>query len=198
VTTILACSSHGSGGSGSASLSGTVDNTSFTVGSAVAWTGGGECSSGADGGLQCTGQSINLVLANRPGITCTAAAAANGAENLPYASFDFVQIDVINPTEDVAPGSFGISTVVAPSFEANFGTTSATCDPQPFLAAASGTVTLTQVSSSSVTGSFDITFGTVGGVPGTGGELTGSFNVPVCDLAGTSPAVDAGAGTCIQ
>ncbi len=192
----------GGGSGGPASLSGSVDNATFNVGSAVAWTAPGTKCATSD----CTpsGQSIALVLTNRPGVTCGEAAAAEGAENLPYANLDFVQIAVANPLENVAPGTYDLALAVGnatTSFGASFGTLTSTCalGGQGFLQEASaGTVTFTQLSSTQVTGYFDITFGPVGNPSG---SLSGSFDVPICDpaaAASQSPAADTGAATCTQ
>jgi hypothetical protein len=197
----------GGGSGGPASLSGSVDNATFSVGSAVAWSAPGtKCATSDDGGLPCTpsGQSISLVLTNRPGLTCGEAAAAEGAENLPYANLDFLQIAVANPLENVAPGTYDLELAVGnatTSFGASFGTLTSTCalGGQGFLSVASaGTVTFTQLSSTQVTGYFDITFGPVGNPSG---SLSGSFDIPVCDAAAAgseSLPGNAGTATCTQ
>jgi hypothetical protein len=194
----------GSAGSGGpASLAGSGDSATFGVGSAVAWSAPGtKCATSDD--CTPTGQSIALVLTNRPGVTCGEAAAAEGAENLPYANLDFLQIAVANPLENVAPGTYDLALAVGnatSSFGASSGTLTSTCalGGQGFLSQASGgTVTFTQLSATQVTGYFDITFGPIGNPSG---AFSGSFDVPICnpaDTGGASAPAAAGTATCTQ
>jgi hypothetical protein len=192
----------GGGGGGPASLTGSVDSTTFSVGSAVAWSAPGtKCSTSED----CTpsGQTIVLDLTNRPGVTCGEAAAADGLENLSYANLAFLQIAVANPRENVAAGTYDLELAVGnatTSFGASFGTSTSTCAPggQGFLQEASGgTVTFTQLSATQVTGVYDITFGPIGNPSG---SFSGSFDIPICDPsgAGSGPPYAAGPSTCTQ
>jgi len=200
---LVAC---GSTATQSASVSGTVQSTTFTVASELAVFGTGDSSStcvvSPDGGEKCTnsssGQAIEIVLTNLPSITCsTYVSDIETSANFNYANADALVIDVGNDKADLAPGTFDIvgSTSSATSgATAEFATTTAKCGNAIQAAATAGSVTLTEVSTSSVAGSYTVTFGTTG-------TFTGSFNISVCsvpDAAKVSAGNGSGSGTCLQ
>jgi hypothetical protein len=202
---IAACSgsSGGDGGGGSASLTGTVNGATFSVASEVAalQAASTTCSSGGTSGDDasagsCTnlGQAVVVILTNRSDATCAAAKSqiSSGKEAI-FANFAELQLLVANATADLAPGTYDVVNAGSTATEgsvAEYASTDASCAASATAEASSGTVTLTAVSSSRVTGSYQVTFGTQG-------TLSGSFDVPICDLpvAGGN-AIDAGTPTC--
>jgi hypothetical protein len=91
----------------------------------------------------------------------------------------------------VVAGTYDIATSPSstPYAAGELKTTTSTCAVGLNVTPTSGTVTLSQVSSTSVSGSYDITFGTQG-------SFTGSFDVAVCDSSGSLPTGDGGPATC--
>jgi hypothetical protein len=84
---------------------------------------------------------------------------------------------VATGTYDIVSQGFGAT--------ASYATQDAMCNTSLNETASSGTVTLSSVSGSSVSGTFDLTFFS--------DHLTGSFSAPICSY---STATDAGAGAC--
>jgi hypothetical protein len=78
----------------------------------------------------------------------------------------------------VPPGTYAVGASGKTAVDAQFVRTTATCTSESASVAASGSVTLTTVSSTTLQGSFDITMGS-------GEHLSGTFTGPVCavDLA---------------
>ena len=192
--TATACSGTPGGGTTStSSLSGTVANTTFAVGTALAALGPAtesvSCGGGADAGESCievsSGQGIVIALTNRPGMTCT-------TDSL-FANLDVLDLDVSNANGAVTPGTYAIPAAVAvgSSARAVFSTSTSTCGGDISLLATSGTITLAELSSTHVSGSYDVTFGTQG-------SFSGSFDLALCDLpdAGVN-ANDAGVPACL-
>jgi hypothetical protein len=201
---------NGGGGGGGSSVSGSVSNTSFTVASQIAaievasssctngFGGGPSSSSGAgssgsggsgdDGGETCTssGQVVVVLLTNRADVTCgLAQSEISSGANVEFASFEELELAVINEAGNVATGTYTIvdpASGIEPGAEALFGTTSSTCTAQVNAQGTSGTITLDQIGSGAVAGSYSVTFGTQG-------SFSGSFNVPICEIP------DAGAGS---
>lgn len=197
---LLACGGQ-TGGSGSGSLSGTVAGTTFQVASSLAIIGPAssseDCSGEADGGESCTssssGQIVAIELTNRSDATCEAAqmSASGGGEDL--ANLDGLIVGVVNATGTVATGTYDIVAADAGAVSgavALFATTNASCGDATELSATSGTVTLTQIGSASVSGSYDVIFGSQG-------SFSGSFDIAVCDLPDSGTTIsDGGTPAC--
>jgi hypothetical protein len=200
----LACNacggSTGAGSVGSGSVNGTVGGTSFTVGSQLAFIGPADtssvCMGAGDGGETCTttskGQGVIVVLTNRPNVTCAALRSLLSKETA-FASLDLLALEAGNENGDLAAGAYDLASgSPTAGAQASFDTFTSTCASGLYLTATGGTVTLSQVSSSGVTGTYNVTFGTQG-------TFSGSFNVAAfCDEpdAGASAAVDAGPALC--
>jgi hypothetical protein len=211
VAGVAACSSssNGNGAGGSASLSGTVGGTTFSVASSLAAIGAAstDCSSGfsvdggaVDAGASCTssGQAVVILLTNRSDATCAAAQSEIEAnKSTAFANFDDLDLAVFTQKGDVAAGTYpvvsGSATVASGAF-AQFGTTTSTCASGLIAQGTSGTVTLSQVSSSAVSGTYNVMFGTQG-------SFSGSFDIPICTLpdGGISSSLgDGGKPACQQ
>jgi hypothetical protein len=190
---LAACGGSTIGDSGGNSVSGTVAGTSFTVASVIASLAIEGCTWQSDGGDACIsikGKMAQILIADRPDLTC-----ANEFES--YANSAQLGLVVINQAGLVA-GTYPILTGVADATTmtaaASFSTTTATCARGLALSGTGGTVTLTQVSAASVTGTYNVTFGTQG-------TFSGSFDLAMCDFpdAGiTLPVFDAGPVVCQQ
>ncbi len=203
---VAGCSS--SSASAPASLRGSVDGETFNVGSALGWSGWASPCTGASGPCTPSGQAVSLLIANRSDLTCALGAPASGpAAHLPYANLESLQIVAVNGTGDVAPGTYDLGGLngfgqlpVGTAVYASLGSTSPTCAPGQFFEASGGTVTLTEVSATHVTGSFDVTFAPAGSLQGSAGTLTGSFDIPICDGVDADSALfyDGGTPVCTQ
>jgi hypothetical protein len=185
-----------------------VAGTTFTVASQLAaiqaesttctGSGGSSSSSGStvDAGQTCTsaGQVVIVLLTNRADATCALAQSeeATGA-NVELASFDDLEIGVGTPTGTVVTGTYSVP---APNAGASgsvavgqFGTTDASCHAGQQVQATSGTVTLTTLTATTVTGSYNLTFATQG-------TFSGSFDVDVCQLPSDGASGDGGPPQC--
>jgi hypothetical protein len=79
----------------------------------------------------------------------------------------------------VPPGTYSVETSTVPSASGNFTALGAGCDPLAGGYASGGTVTVTSISASSASGTFDLSFpADCPECPK--GHLTGSFNAPTC------------------
>jgi hypothetical protein len=203
---LAACSSSSSSGG---SVTGSVDSTSFSAASTIAVVTAADtetdCNMGPDGGQEkCTssssGQAVIVILTNRAAATCAAAVAAETShDNLSFANMDSLEIFVANDKGNLAPGAYTVidETSKQPSnatsgAAANFSTSNSACKSGNPVESTGGTVTLTQISATSVQGTYSIEFGSHG-------SFSGSFDVPVCDLPDGGSFVtvgDAGAATC--
>lgn len=192
---MTACTSGGSSSQSGPSLSGTVAGTTFGVASQVAAVGPVEetCAGSADGGATCSshGQSVGVILTNRRELTC----AALNTTATSYANADALALTVLDATGNVSPGTYDISPDAglnaSPAAFAAFKTTTSTCGDGLDLSATGGTIVLTDVSSSHVAGTFDVTFGSQG-------SFSGSFDVDTCTLpdGGLSTASGDGGVAC--
>src|SRR5271154_2308749 len=87
-----------------------------------------------------------------------------------YANLDTFEFDVVgSDSGDVAAGTYNIVPYNSPGAFASFTSTTSTCSESLVVTATGGTVTLTQVSSTSVAGTYDV-------ILGTEGELSGAFD----------------------
>jgi hypothetical protein len=187
------CSSS-SPGSGSASLSGSVSNTTFSVASTLAVfdvaNASETCTGQSDGGSQCTssssGQAVGVLLTNRSEATCSAV-----GHNLSLSNFDVVQLVVTNNNGNVATGTYAIAPPQGSPTraEASFTTEDASCAQKINTTATGGSITLTQISGTNVSGSYSVTFGAEG-------SFQGTFDVPACATPDAGLAADGGTTTC--
>lgn len=190
---ISACGSS-SGGGGTGSLSGKVAGTTFAVASEIAIAGpvvsscsvgGGTTAGGGtfDAGETCSsgGQAIAVLLTNRSDATCSLVlrdiATKTGVR---YANFDDLELVVASDSANLATGAYSVvgslgSQGATSGATAFFKTTTSTCVEGVNAQATSGSITLSQVSPTNVSGTYEVTFGTQG-------SFTGSFDVSICDL----------------
>ncbi len=181
-----ACSSSSS--TGTASISGTVASTTFTVASTVAVlvpSASTNCDVEPDGGTQCvtvsSGQVLAVVLTNRAVASCSTVLgdiATRSAAN--FSNLDSLALDVGTSSGDITPRTYPILTSQAEAAgtsgsTAGLTTTDGTCNQKLDTSATSGSVVITSISSTEVAGTYDVTFGT-------SGSFKGSFDVPICDL----------------
>lgn len=205
---LVACGTSSSS-SGSGSVTGTVGSTSFSAASTLAFrmaaNTDSHCTLAVDGGqpnctTTSTGQAVVIGLTNRPETTCATLVAEESAHaNQEFANMDTLVILVANETGDVATGTYAVVNMeVDASVKATtaaggmFLTTTSTCKSGLQVESTAGSVTLTQVSASSVQGTYSITFGSQG-------SFSGSFDVALCNLPDASLFVtvgDAGTPTC--
>jgi hypothetical protein len=86
----------------------------------------------------------------------------------------------------VSPGTFPVSSPGnSPNAVVTFEIDDPTCKPLTMGAASSGSVTLTAITATTLTGTFDVTFPD-------GEHVSGTFEAPVCDVQG----LDGGAPVC--
>ena len=115
-----------------------------------------------------------------------------------FANLDELDLSVANVNGAVTAGTYDIAgpgtDIKSTGAVANFETTTSKCSIALTQPATKGTVTLSHIGSTSVSGSFAVTFGSKG-------AMSGSFDVPLCaipdggdsDWASTG---DAGAPSC--
>jgi hypothetical protein len=172
--------------SGSGSLSGSVAGTTFQVASELAAitiaNGSESCIVGSDGGSSCTstssGQSVLVLFTNRSDATCAAAQSEIASNtNTSFANMDALELLVTSASGEVTTGAYEVtaSATDGSGGGALFATTTASCGQGLDVTAIGGTITLTQVGATGVTGSYSVDFGAQG-------TFTGSFDVPICNL----------------
>jgi hypothetical protein len=182
-----ACGGQTSGPSGTATLSGSVGGTTFQVASSLAGVtaaGSNEsCVGDSDGGQTCTSSSVGQVvfveLTNRSDATCGAVQSEESSGmSESFANLDGVLLGVASAMGTVSTGTYDIVPQdggVTSGAQAIFATTNTSCQPGVSITATGGTITFSQITSSSVTGSYSVTFGSQG-------TFTGSFDVDICEL----------------
>ena len=179
----VACSSSSSntGGAGTATVTGSVNGTSFSsVGSVLAISN------------NKSSPGVNIDLWSTASLTCSALISqVEKNEIVSEAHATNLGLYVSATSGSLTAKAY---TVDGNNVKADFVTTTATCEPvfvsgAPYGAATSGTITLTSVSGSSYSGSFTLTFGTTG-------TLTGSFDAPLCDLSSITPSTVDGGTIC--
>jgi len=192
VLSIAACSASSGGASGgTGSVSGTVAGTTFTVASELAVIGPGSTSCNGSGtstddggpfdaGESCTssGQALVVMLTNRSDATCSAALNTIASKtDYGYASYDDLELAIVTDSGNVSTGTYTIvgSQTATSGAVAGFATTTSTCALGVNTQATSGSITLSQFSSTRVSGTYRVTFGTQG-------TFTGSFDVSICDI----------------
>jgi hypothetical protein len=193
--TILACSSTTAGtasGGGTGTISGTVAGTTFTVGSGIAFL---MSSVGSANGY------LGIQLHRRSDMTCgyLQSSWAMGQEAL-LANDDELILGVTNESMNVVAGTYP---VIGDSTDAGSPNTSAlssllawdsSCTRNAIYVLAlgsSGTVTISKLGPSNVTGTFNVTYGN-------DGSATGSFDVPLCVLPEAGTPGSGGADACKQ
>ncbi len=177
---LYACSGTTVGGGGSGSATGTVAGSTFTVASEIGINspalGQTSCTSAPDGGATCTssssGQAVGVLLTNRAAADCGLLLESNPDTN--FANFAYLSLGVVSGDGTVGPGTYAIAGGNVGASE-EYATSSATCEEALDVTATSGSITLTEVSATSVAGTYDVTFGTQG-------SFTGSFEASVCTL----------------
>lgn len=181
-------------------MSGTVSGTTFTFGSGVAIAGPNTTTDcvgpTADGGEDCTsttnGYLAEIVLANLSILSCSFVQSSFDS-NTNYANADVLVLAVGSASSSIAAGTYDIVAADAgqsgatTGATAQFQTTTSTCGNGLDLTATSGTITVSAVSSTRISGTYDVTFGSQG-------SFTGSFDSPLCAVpdGGSSQSGDGG------
>jgi hypothetical protein len=173
VSFVCVCAAVGLGACGGATTSGSqkVSVTGQVAGEPVTTTDTvAIVESGAAFGL-ANGQAVEIAITNVPN-TCAVLQRHGDPANATSLSFGVTSLTgpVAAGTYPVVPGASGSS---AASAEGGYATTDAQCNDKTSIAAASGSVTFSTISSSVVEGTFDI-------VLAGGDHVSGSFNAPVC------------------
>jgi hypothetical protein len=110
--------------------------------------------------------------------------------------YRFLELVVGGPGTQIAPGTYALYGGNEAMFgSALFGSEDARCAATLSEIGLSGTITISDASASSVSGSFDVTFhatSSTGMVGGSADHVTGSFNASVCNVT----PMDAGAPAC--
>lgn len=172
---IGACALPGCGGSttGTASagkVSGTVDGATLDVASVLVATGASETSP-----TSSSGQYYAVLVTNRAELTCSYVQDPSSNKN--FANRVLLTLTVYNAAGDVAAGTYPVVTGTtgepASGAQAEYETSTASCQDGLDLSATSGSITLTEASASGVSGSYAVTFGA-------SGTFTGSFSAPIC------------------
>jgi hypothetical protein len=187
-STLFACGGVSSGG-GSGSVSGEVASTSFTVSSALGSRGpntSSSCESSPDGGTKCTtsssGDTVAIILTNVGSLTCSLVDSdISGNKNVNYASADALILGVAKDTGALTPDTYQIvdpTENFTSGAAAQLSTTTATCGSGLSIEATSGSITLSALTSTGATGSYDVTFGTAGSQ----GSYKGTFDVTFCAI----------------
>ncbi len=162
------------GGSGSATVSGLAFSARSAVFSNFAFDDGGR-------------DQVTLLITSTAN-ECSEVTEGPALQNEQRLDF------VLNAPMPLAAGTFSV-----PNPEVRYAVTAPDCSAQPADVAASGSLTITAVSSSSVSGSFDLflvpaaDFGSNGSpTSDAGAEVTGSFDAAICPAVGDPT----GLGTC--
>jgi hypothetical protein len=168
-----------------------IDNASFNAVSTVASVEPAFSAYEGDAGLPVGyGQALTVLLTNRSEVTC-----ANVPPLFPIAGAAQVQLIVTNPPGVLTPGTYPVSVPLYSARASGAGYTVLPTDCSGAgieVIATSGSVTLTAVTSTRITGTYDVTLGPpLGADGGSTGSLSGSFDVPPCGSSNT----DGGAGS---
>lgn len=171
-----ACSARSTaGGSGSASVTGTVSGHAIPTNNAVGIDG----TTTINGPVQPTAGARIADVGN----VCTALQTNSVA-----ASSKVLDVSVVANSGAVMPGDYKLNGAGGIGGAVTFTVQDQNCNPTLQSSATVGSVTLTTVSTSTVAGSFDVTFPT-------GDHVTGTFSAPVCAF---SSGADAAAQGCAQ
>jgi hypothetical protein len=173
VLVFAGCGGSDPGGSGAGTASGTVGGTSLTVAEATSITYSGPvCTSGGE-----QSASLLILLTSFSGL-CSAGQSGSA---VPNGSMLILSIgnngDSAQPA--IGPGTYTVQLTSDPLMIGLFETVAAGCPSSQSLTG-SGTVTLTSVTSSGVSGSYNLSFLDGTGTPN--GSLSGSFTTSNCPL----------------
>jgi hypothetical protein len=103
---------------------------------------------------------------------------ANGNAGVP--NLQTMAIDIVT-SSPLTSGTFDIVNSSTAQAAARYQATNAICADVSEEEAQSGTITITTVTSSQVTGSFDFTLDAINDADASGGDhVTGSFSAPIC------------------
>lgn len=167
---LTACSSSSGGGSGSASVTGTIQGAAVPASDSV----GLSSVSTANGTSEAAVGAIITNVANACGVLQSHANPANATALVLAVSASGSSVGT--GTYDIVSQGFGAT--------ASYAKQDSTCNTSFSENASGGSVTLTAVSGSSVSGTFDLTFGS--------DHVTGSFSAPICSYS----AGDGGVSAC--
>ena len=161
-------------GDGSGSLTGSVAGSTFSVASVLAFVSGPSSCSAVDGGSATCGPVVaGLTLANRGDYKCVNIDNAQSSNTvLELAKLDTLEFNLANPDGgSLAAGTYTLGPAPpepdVTALWAGFETTTSTCSPGLDITATGGTVTLTHVDATSMTGTFSVSFGAQGSFSGT-------------------------------
>jgi hypothetical protein len=176
------CSSSSSSASAQVTAAGTVGGKAFSVGSAIA----------TSGGTQASGPTIVVAVASGSEFALTCAeyisSGSSGGELADVSAFFF---EITRGGSAVTAGNYSVDGSSSARVVAESVITDASCKNTGGQATA-GTVTVTSVSATSVAGSYDLmlTYS-----PGGTDHVSGTFEAPLCDLPSSfydQPTTDAG------
>jgi hypothetical protein len=193
-------STSSSGSSGSGSSSSSSGSSSGSGGGASSSSGGvepGNSVTGSAGGVSLTANgavainapddgtgTLSIILANvsLDGV-CTSAQAGTPTQPASMTWLNLEAFDIGSKT--VSTGTYSWNNGPGTG-DANLYQSSSTCETTAGDSAYKGTIKVTAISSSTVSGTFELTF--------EDGTMSGSFSAPIC--AGIGYTGDAGAATC--
>jgi hypothetical protein len=161
--------SEGSGPSGSATVSGRVGGHTVPTSGTIGLLGTG------------TVQEFDGSATSEPGYAYTGAMISNAADlcslltqgRAPHEATMLVISVSKEGASSIAPGTYAISPSGPVVANVGFVVQDASCHDATSIGAVSGSVTIGQVTSTSIDGSFDVTMQS-------GDHLTGSFSAPTC------------------
>jgi hypothetical protein len=138
--------------------------------SSLALTETGSAGTGPDGGKPVELHLLAVLLTNNSALTCSFVQMKAGQGNIKLASVDDLALLVASETGPVGPGTYTVGTKTSAA-QATFESTDASCN-QTDAQATGGTIVISSVSGSSVSGTYDVTFPS--------GPLSGSFQTSFC------------------
>lgn len=170
---VAGCSSSSNGGGGSSSVSGKAGSSSVATTDTISLVG-----TQTNNGVQVA--FAGAFITNVSG-SCAVIQRNGNPRNTTALSLVVATQGASVPAGSYTVGAQGQSSAAEASYEA----TDSNCNKTTNEKATGGTITLTTVSSTTVTGTFDVTFAS-------GDHLTGNFTAPVCsatlNTSGTQPA----------
>jgi hypothetical protein len=203
---VLAGALAGCGGStdrstgafGGGSVNGTVAGSTFSVAGGLA--SDDACPYGGDASICLPGVIETIYLENQGGSTCPAAppstppSTVTELRNFAGLRIGLVRVGglVATGTYEVQPPGNSLPPDATAYSAATFVTTTSACETAIDLEATSGTITLTEVTSSRLMGGYSFTFGSgtvdrAGTDGGPEGSFSGVFDVPRCAGGGIPP-----------
>lgn len=138
--------------------------------------------------ITVAGDTLNVHLVSIPGV-CPL--YQSGMQS-PSRDYDIVAMQVsVNAPAMLAPGTYPISTTMGMTAAGNaFYTGNRDCNTR-YGGTGTGTMTITTLDATHVTGTYDLTFATGWpyGSTGKSGNIKGSFDAPFCDLGNKVGAI---------